>query len=186
MAFTVSRLGAGTYNSEFEAYARLLRQRGVDLGKLPRAPDPMTGRHWLYVWSNEADAQAFADELKRNTEDTEWVVQAVSAPPSEGPLGPIIVQVGRRVGALVFGLHPLSRTMIQSAFPTAKRPAVTVSIAHETLQTTRGTLKDLTQEVLPSLTGLTLSEIEKVGYAVIEEDSDRTLVFVKPGDLVQS
>jgi hypothetical protein len=31
-----------------------------------------------------------------------------------------------------------------------------------------------------------LQETEKLGYALIEEDTDRTLVFVRPGDLVQA
>ena len=35
MAYTVTRDG-GTKDAEFEAYARLLRQQGVDLGKVPR------------------------------------------------------------------------------------------------------------------------------------------------------
>jgi hypothetical protein len=33
------------------------------------------------------------------------------------------------------------------------------------------------------LTGLKLHELETLGYALIEDDSDRTLVFVPPGDL---
>lgn len=43
MAFTVSRNDGGTKDSEFEAYARLLRQQGVDLGKSSRAPEPGLG-----------------------------------------------------------------------------------------------------------------------------------------------
>ena len=39
MGFTVTRPG-GTKNAEFEAYARLLRQQGKELGNLPRVPDP--------------------------------------------------------------------------------------------------------------------------------------------------
>src|SRR5580693_4748813 len=117
MAFTVSRSDGGTKDAEFEAYARLLRQRGVDLGKLPRAPEPGTGRRWLYVWDEKEAAQAFADELKQRTGDDAWAVVEVDAPPSEGPMGPIIIQVGRRSTGLVFELHPLSRAMIQSAYP---------------------------------------------------------------------
>jgi hypothetical protein len=96
MAFTVSRNDGATKDAEFEAYARLLRQQGVDLGKLPRASEPGTRRRWLYVWDSRDKAQAFADELKKRTSDNAWVVVEVAAPPSQGPLGPIIVQVGRR------------------------------------------------------------------------------------------
>ena len=189
MAFTVSRNDGGTKDAEYEAYARLLRQRGVDLGNLPRAPEPGSGRRWLYVWDTPDKAHAFADELQRRTRDNAWVVVEVAAPPSEGPLGPIIVQVGRRATGLVLALHPLSRAMIQSAFPDAKGTATTVTINFETYQnflTTHGSLEDLAREVVPTLTGLKLQELETLGYALIEDDTDRTLVFVRPGDLVQA
>ena len=61
MAFTVSRNDGGTKDAEFEVYARLLREQGIDLGNLPRAPEPGTGRRWLYVWDSRERAQAFAD-----------------------------------------------------------------------------------------------------------------------------
>jgi hypothetical protein len=189
VAFTVNRNDGMTKDAEFEAYARLLRQQGVDLGKLPRAPDPGTGRRWLYVWESREKAQAFADELKKRTRDNAWVVVEVAAPPSEGPMGPIIVQVGRRASGLVFGLHPLSQTMIRSAYPHAKGTASTISINFDTFQdflTTHGSVEDLANEVVPTLTGLKLEELNNLGYALIEDDTDRTLVFVKPGDLIQA
>ena len=43
MAFTVTRSDGATKDAEFEAYARLLRQQGIDLGKLPRAPSRAPG-----------------------------------------------------------------------------------------------------------------------------------------------
>jgi hypothetical protein len=189
MAFTVHRNDGMTKDAEFEAYARLLRQKGVDLGKLPRAPEPGTRRRWLYVWDSREMAQDFADELRKRTRDNAWVVVEVDAPPSEGPMGPIIVQVGRRANGLAFGLHPLSRAMISSAFPKAKASATTVSINFETwndFQTTHGNMADLAREVVPTLTGLQTQELEKLGYALIEDDTDRTLVFERPGDLVQT
>ncbi len=189
MAFTVHRNDGMTKDAEFEAYARLLGQKGIDLGKLPRAPEPGTRRRWLYVWDSREKAQEFADELRKRTRDNAWVVVEVDAPPSEGPMGPIIVQVGRRANGLAFGLHPLSRAMIQSAFPHAKPSVATVSINFETLhdfQTTCGSIEDLAREVVPTLTGLKLQELEKLGYALIEDDTYRTLVFVRPSDLVQA
>ena len=189
MGFTVNRNDGGTKDAEYEAYARLLRQQGVDLGKLPRAPEPGTGRRWLYVWDKPEKAQAFADELKKRTRDDAWGVVEVAATPSEGPMGPIIVQVGRRANGLVFGLHPLSRAMIQSAFPAVKGTAATITINFETLQefqTTHGSIAALARGIVPTLTGLELPELERLGYTLIEDDTDRTLVFVRPGDLVQS
>jgi hypothetical protein len=189
MAFTVSRNNGGTKDADFAAYARLLRQQGVDLGKLPRAPEPGAGRRWLYVWDSPEKAQAFADELRKRTGDNAWVIVEVAATPSEGPMGPIIVQVGRRASGLVFGLHPSSRAMIQSAFPEANMAATTVSINFETFQDfldTLGSVEDLAREVVPTLTGLKLQELEKLGYALIEDDTNRTLAFERPGDLVQA
>jgi hypothetical protein len=189
MAFTVIRNDGGTKDAEFEAYARLLRQQGVDLGKLPRVPEPGTRRRWLYVWDSREKAQAFADELKKRTRDNAWVVVEVAAPPSEGPMGPIIVQVGRRASGLVFGLHPSSRAMIRSGFPDMKGTATTIAINVDTLRdflTAHGGFENLAREVVPMLTGLKLQELEKLGYALIEDDTDRTLVFVRPGDLVQA
>ena len=189
MAFTVSRDDGGAKDAEFEAYSRLLRQQGIDLGKLPRVPEPGTGRRWLYVWDSQEKAEAFAVELRRRTRDKGWLVVEVGAPPSEGPMGPIIIQVGRRATGLVFGLHPLSRAMILSAFTDAKGMATTVSTDFDTYQdflNTYGSIEDLAREVAPTLTGLKLPELEKLGYALIEDDTGRTLAFVKPGDLVQA
>ena len=79
--------------------------------------------------------------------------------------------------------------MILSAFPDVKATAATISVNFDTFQdflTTHGSIEKLASEVVPILTGLQLQEIEKLGYALIEEDTDRTLVFVRPGDLVQA
>src|SRR6202451_4730554 len=108
MGFTVTHQG-GTKDVEFEAYARLLRQKGVDLAKLKRVPEPGTGRRWLYLWNVEADAQAFADELKKRTRDKAWQVVPVDAPSSEGPLGPVEIQTGRQSDGWMFILHPFSQ-----------------------------------------------------------------------------
>ncbi|MGH7172130.1 MAG: hypothetical protein ACRELG_17790 [Gemmataceae bacterium] len=189
MTFTVNRNDGMTNDAEFEAYTRLLRQQGVDLGRLPRAPEPGTGRRWLYVWDARQKAQAFADELNNRARKDVWVVVEVKAPPSEGPIGPIIIQVARRANGLAFGLPPLSRTMILSAFPKAKASATTISINFETwhdFQTTHGSIEELAREVVPILTGLKRQELERLGYALIDDDTRRTLAFVRPGDLVQA
>jgi hypothetical protein len=186
MGFTVNHRRGFNEQPEFEAYARLLLQQGVDLARLPRAPEPDTNRRWLYVWDSREKAQSFADELKKRTRDQEWVVVDVASPASEGPLGPIIVQVGRRASGLVFGLHPLSRSLIQSAYPDANRTANTISINFDTYEdfvATHGDIKALAQEVVPTLTGLEMGAVNQLGYALIEDDTNRTLVFVRPSDL---
>lgn len=67
--------------------------------------------------------------------------------------------------------------------------ATTISVNFETLQdfvTTHGSIEALAHEVVPTLTGLKLPELEQLGYARIEDDTNRTLVFVRPGDLVHA
>ncbi len=187
MGFAVFRPG-GTKDHEFEAYARLLRQQGVDLGRLPRVLEPGTGRRWLYVWDNEAKAQAFANELKKRTGDSAWEVIPVNAPPSEGPMGPVLIQLARRGDGLIFAIHPLSRAMIQSAFPDVFG-VNTVSIDTERwydFRKTRGTLPDMVRQIAPTLTGLTSEQLETLGYAVIDDQSDDTLVFVPPAEAAQA
>ena len=186
MAFTVSRDDSGNRDAGFEAYLRLLHQQGIDLGKSPRTPEPGPGRRWLYVWESREKAQAFADVLKKRTRGTAWSVIEVAEPLSEGPLGPIIIQVGRRSTGLVFGLPSLSRWLIQSAIPNANVMVTIIAIDFESsknFSTTRGAFENLVRGVVPTLTGLRLLDLDKLGYALIEEDNERTLLFVRPGDL---
>jgi hypothetical protein len=179
MGFTVARQG-GTKDIEFEEYARLLRQKGIDLAKLRRTPEPSTGRRWLYVWENEADARAFADELKKRTKDAAWDVVPVKMKPSEGPLGPVEITVGQQSDGWTFALHPLSRQMIQNVFPGCCRTS-SVFIRTETrqdFQTTQGDLADLAEQVVIILTGLTLEKIKETfgGYRVYDPVAKRELV----------
>jgi len=188
MAFTVSRNGTGAKDSEFGNYARLLRIRGIDLGKLPRVPEPGTGRRWLYGWDSREQAQAFADDLKKQTHDPEWTVVEVPGPAAEGPLGPIVIQIAPRSTGLVFALHPASRMIIRSVFPESKGIASTLVLDLESIPDfvkSHGGIATLAREVLPTLTGLRLSELDQLGYVLVEDNTERTLVFVPPGDLVQ-
>lgn len=187
MGFTVTHAGE-TKDNEFVAYVRLLRQEGVDLGRLPRVPEPGTKRRWLYVWDAKAEAQAFADELKKRTGDSAWKVMPVHTPPSEGPLGPILIQLARRGDRLIFALDSLSRTMIESAFPDAFG-VDSVSIDVERwydFRKKQGTLADLVRQIAPSLTGLSGKQLEALGYAVIDDQSEETVVFVPPAEAAQA
>jgi hypothetical protein len=181
MGFTVYHEG-GTKDAEFEAYARLLRQRGADLGKLPRVPEPATNRRWLYVWNTREEAEAFARELKKRTGDRAWSVLELNAPISEGPLGPILIQLTRRGDGLSFTLHPLSLALIRSAFPQVgptTRTFIDTELWYDFLRT-RGDLAELTRQIAPGLTGLQLEQLERLGYAVVDDDTDETLVYSPP------
>lgn len=181
MGFTVTRQG-GTKDAEFDAYARLLRQRGIDLGNLPRVPEPGTRRRWLYVWNTRAEAESFAEELRKRTKDSAWEVVPVNAHASEGPLGPIIIQLARRAQGLTFVLHPLSLAPIRSAFPEA------VPTTSAFIDTQRwydflkrgGDLAKLTRQIAPSLTGLKEEQLEQIGYAIVDDEKNQTLVYVQP------
>ncbi len=186
MGFTVTRAG-GTKDNEFEVYARLLRQQGLDLGNLPRVPEPGTKRRWLYVWDTQAKAQAFADELKKRTGDPPWEVIRVSSPPSKGPMGPLLIQLARRGDGLIFALHSLSRAMIRSAYPKAFGVS-SVSIdtqEWDEFRKANGNLSDLVQQIGPSITGLSAEQLKALGYAVIDDQTEETVVFVPPAEATQ-
>ena len=179
MGFTVTHQG-GTKDVEFEAYARLLRQKGVDLAKLNRVPEPGTSRRWLHAWNIEADAQAFADELKKRTRDNAWEVVPVDSPPSEGPLGPVEIQVGRQSNGWTFALHPFSRQMLQEVFPDSCRiPSVFIATdARQDFQATLENLTDLADQVAIILTGVSIDQLmDKFGgYRVYEPATKKELV----------
>lgn len=179
MGFTVAHVG-GTKDVEFEAYARLLRQKGIDLANLQRVPEPGTNRRWLYVWSLQADAQAFADELKKRTRDDDWQVLPVDAAPSEGPLGPVEIQVARQSNGWTFALHPFSRQMLQKIFPHSCRiPSVFIaSDNRHDLPLTLESLAHLTEQVAVLLTGVSVDQLTRTfgGYRVYDPVAKEELV----------
>jgi hypothetical protein len=189
MGFTVTR-PVGTKDAEFEAYVRLLRQQGKDLANLPRTPDPQDPRRrWVYVWNTREEAQQFADELREQTGDNGWRVESTAAPPSNGPFGPVLIQLARRSDGSVLALHPLSLAMIREAFPDARPAAANAIINTQTWNdflNTQGSLSDLVEEIVPSLTGLSMEQLTDLGYAVIDADTDRTWLYVPPARVAQS
>ena len=183
MGFTVTA-PAETKDAEFAAYARLLRQQGKPLGKLPRVPDPANPkRRWVYVWSTQEEAQRFAKHLQSETGTGGWHVEQTAAAPTIGPFGPVLFQLVRRSDGLVLALHPLSLALIKEVFPQATPAATNAFIDIQTWNdflATQGSLNDLVAEVVPSLTGLSTHELTDLGYAVIDADDERTWVHVPP------
>ncbi|HWG46731.1 MAG TPA: hypothetical protein VN688_28470 [Gemmataceae bacterium] len=188
MGFTVTR-PAGTKDAEFEAYTRLLRQQGKNLGNLPRVPDPENpGRRWVYMWNTQEEAQQFADELTEQTGENGWRVESTVAPPSNGPFGPVLFQLARRSDGLMLALHPLSLAMIQEALPDATPGVTNTFIDTQTWNDflkTQGSLSDLVAEIVPLLTGLSRNQLTDFGYAVIDADTDQTWVYVPPAGVSQ-
>ncbi len=183
MGFTVTRQG-GTKDVEFEAYTRLLRQKGVNLARLQRVPEPVTGRRWLYAWNSQAEAQAFADELRKRTGDLAWEVVEVNGQPSEGPLGPIEIQVVRQAEGWAFALHPLSRHMIQKVFPeSCRRDSISIRTEiSQDFQSTQGEIADLAEQVVVILTGLSLDKITETfsGFRVYDPVARKELLASSP------
>jgi hypothetical protein len=186
MGFTVTHKGE-TKDVEFEAYARLLRQKGVDLAKLNRVPEPGDSRRWLHVWNVKADALAFADELKKRTRDNAWEVVPVNVAPSEGPLGPVEIQVGRQSNGWTFILHPFSRQMLQEVFPGSCRvPSVFIATdTRQDFQATMGDVADLAEQVAIILTGVSIDQLTNKfgGYRVYDAATKKELV---PSQAVQA
>src|SRR5437764_13410085 len=116
MGFTVVRQGRVT-DQDFVDYVRLLRQTGVNVGRARRVPEPGAGRHWLHVWDTEPEARAFAEEMEERMGQPGWEVVPVNGPPSEGPLGPLLLWLARRADDFTLALHPLGQALVRSAFP---------------------------------------------------------------------
>jgi hypothetical protein len=76
--------------------------------------------------------------------------------------------------------------MIREAFadasPAASNAFVNTQTWHD-FRKSRGDLSALAREIVPSLTGLSMDRLTELGYAVIDEDTDRTWVYVPPADV---
>jgi hypothetical protein len=182
MGFTVYRPG-GITDSAFLDYARLLRQSGIDLGKLPRILEPEGGRHWLHLWNNRAEAEAFVEEIRGETSDSAWEVLEVDSPGADGPLGPAVIQLLRQGDGLTLTLHPLSRVVIRSAFPQTVSATTYATLDLDSwrdFRRVRGGLAELVRQVAPNLTGLNPAELDVLGYSVVDADTNETLVSVLP------
>lgn len=182
MGFTVIRPD-GITDAAFQPYARQLRQQGADLGRLRRVPEPETHRRWLPVWNTREEADTFADELRQRTGDDTWTVVEVNGGASEGPLSPLLIQFSRQGDGLTLGVHPLSKALLRSSFPDALG-----LISHAFIRADHwaefsrrgGGLAEWVRLTLPVLTGLSREQLEELGYAVIDSDDERTVVFVPP------
>ena len=188
MGFTVTRPDK-TKDGEFEAYVRLPRQQGKDLGNLPRVPDPENPkRRWVYLWDTQEEAQRFADELREETGDSAWTVEKTAAPPSSGPFGPVLFQLARRSDGSVVAVHPLSLAMIRAAFPNARQVAAYTTIDLPTWMDflhSHGNIADLVEQIAPSLTGLSTDQLIDLGYAVIDDETGKTWLYKPPAIVAQ-
>jgi hypothetical protein len=152
----------------------------VDLAKLNRVPEPGNNRRWLNVWHAKVEAEDFAEELKKRARDDAWEVVPVNAPSSEGPLGPVEIQVGRQNNGWTFALHPFSRQMLQEVSADSCR-VPSVFIANDTrqdFQATVGNIADLAEQVVIILTGVTIDQLTEMfgGYRVYDAVTNKEIV----------
>lgn len=171
-------------DSEFWNYHRVFRQHKGDLARTLRVPDPETRRRWLPVWKSKAEASAFAKDLAERTAVGNWEVQKVSdGEASEGALGPIVLQMKRSPIDILFAVDHLSQLLIQSAYPNAVPRLTYAAISFpdwEAYQRKKGGITSLVREVMPLLTGMTLDELDEVGYLVIDTKDEDTYVRNTP------
>lgn len=177
MGYTVARPD-GCTDWEFDEYKRLLRKQGVVLGRAPRVRDPLTDQRWLYFWEDRAGADKHVAALRRPKKDASWRVIEVPGPPSVGPLGPVVIQLIDSGRHFLLGTGALARHLSETAYPGALRVVDRVEIDRDTwqeYQSRRGGLTALVRDVGPALTGLTVPELEAIGYSVVDEQDYRTL-----------
>ena len=187
MGFTVTR-PVGTKDAAFEAYARLLRQQGKDLGNLPRIPDPAN--------PGRAGSTSGTRRQKRSSSPTSSrsrrgkTAGTSSRPRRRRPT----VRLGRSSsswrGAGRPRLRAASRQPRHDPGSLSRlTPGVTNAFVNPQTWNdyfkTQVNLNDLVKEVAPSLTGLTLEQLTELGYAVIDADDDRTWVYVAPAGAAQ-
>jgi hypothetical protein len=183
MGFTVKHAG-DTRDVEFGPYAQLLHRQGVDLACMPRVPEPGTGRRWLHYWESRADAQAFAEELKKRTSDDAWEVVEVDGQPSEGPIGPLEIRFGQRNTGYGFDLHPFSQMLLEKHFPNSTRMH-SVSIHTENtpdVPTARRQVPSLADAVASILTGATHARLIETfgGYRIYDMHAKREMASSGP------
>lgn len=180
MPFTVTRVGMT--DADFIWYSRRLSQQGANLGHLPRVLEPEAGRHWLAVWDGRGGAEAFAASLAACTDHADWQVVETNGV-SDGPLGPVLIHVLRDGDGLTLATNQLSRAVLKGGFPLAVPTLSRAELSEAdwlTYQAARGDLAELVREVAPLLTGLSLDELDLLGYAVLDDQTRHTLVAVSP------
>jgi hypothetical protein len=178
MPYTVDYPGGGMKRHEFDAYVRLLEQRGMDWTNAPRVPAPGASNRWLYVWDDRGQAEEFCRELRRETRDDKWLVRELppDARPSTGPLTPVVIF--RRLHSLgaEFTMHPFSTTLVRRRFPGIP-PATSINLESSTI-------KDLEQQHGPMfehlalvLTNLTRPQLAQLGGYCIVDPATGAAIF---------
>jgi hypothetical protein len=176
-------LPGGTKPSEFEAYARLLREEGIDPEARPRVEDSF-GRKWLHVWDTRDAAERFAARLRKETHNPNWEVYELNPlrpPAGEAPPSLIAILVGRQSDGNTYSLHPNSFKLLRQRFPEA-RVQPTVFIGRHTQDNHEASWGSIYDQVATILTGLSPERLLDAfgGYRIVDPVSNLTLWEAKP------
>jgi hypothetical protein len=174
--FTVTIQG-GTKDIEYEAYIRLLKEWKIDVTDTLRVLEKGTLTRWVYAWRKRADAERFAEELRKRTRNRTWYVHEFQTDQlSQGSLIPVEIAVSRRSDGYTYGLHPNSQMLIRQRFPNA-RMVPSVFIGSETQASfERDHPESIWDHVVMILTGLNEEQLNELGgYRVYDPESDKVL-----------
>jgi hypothetical protein len=158
-------------------------KRGLELDRVPRVRGNGADNPWLYVWDKKEEASAFADEVKKETGDSHWVVEAVRSEPSLGPLRPLEIDVGQQPDGWVFELEPLTWRALQVKFPeSCRRSTVLIgSQARDNFSASEDELRGLGKQVLFILTGLSPEQLRPFGsFRLVDPVTGKELLPATP------
>lgn len=167
----------GTRDAEFEAYARLLAEQGIDVSNVPRTQGPGTQNRWLYVWNTRAEAEQFRKELVKRTRQRDWYVREFDTDEvPRGPFEPLTIYVGRQADGFTYKLHPNSKELIRKKFPGVKM-IDSIFVGVDTQQDVNVQFVQTWWDQLSvMLTGVSLDKIMEVGgYQVYDPISKQVV-----------
>ncbi len=170
---------------ESEAYARLLREQGINPEAGHRLEDSF-GRKWLHVWDTRDEAERFAARLRKETRNRYWEVYELTPlrPPNGKAAGspePLSILVGRQSDGNTYSLHPGSLKLLRQRFPQV-HPRPTVFLGRGTQDDYEATSGSIYDQVATLLTGLSPERLFNAfgGYRVVDPVSNLTLREGRP------
>jgi hypothetical protein len=175
--YTVAKQ-TGTKDTEFEAYARLLTEQGVDISNIPRTEELGTQNRWLYVWNDKADAERFRDEIVKRTRQRDWYVREFDIDAvTHGPLEPLTIYFGREGDGFTYKLHPNSMQLIKKKF-TGVNTVDSIFVGIDTRQDLSTQFEtSWWDQLVAILTGVSIEKIIDVGgYQVYDPISKKVVV----------
>jgi hypothetical protein len=177
MSYTVAHSDAAIKRHEFDAYVRLLEERGIDWTNAPRVAAPGASNRWLYVWNDRPQAEEFCAELKKETRDDNWLVRELSPPlqTSTGSLIPVVIF--RRLHSLgaEFTLDPFSRMLVKRRFP-GYPPVTTITLESSALHEMEQQHSPMFEHLAVVITNRTAKQLAQLGgYRIVDPATDETI-----------